>query len=130
MSDIPSELKYTPTHEWARAENDGSVVTGISDHAQAALGDLVYVELPETGRVVDAGEAVCVVESVKAASDVYAPVAGEIVEVNETLAESPEMVNQDAYGDGWLMRIKPANENFAADLLDADAYGATLEEEA
>ena len=130
MSDIPSDIKYAASHEWTRAGDDETVTVGISDHAQEALGDLVYVELPETGRTVDAGEACAVVESVKAASDVYAPIAGEIVEVNETLAESPEMVNQDAYGDGWLMRIKPADPDYANSLMDAAAYGAALEEEA
>ena len=130
MSDIPSDLKYTASHEWTRAEDDDTAIVGISDHAQEALGDLVYVELPETGRTVDAGEACAVVESVKAASDVYAPIAGEIVEVNEALADSPELVNQDAYGDGWLMRIKPADAGYANALLDAEAYGATLEEDA
>lgn len=130
MSDLPGDLMYTREHEWLRREDDGSVTVGITDHAQAALGDLVYVELPEVGQDVETGGDMAVVESVKAASDVYAPIAGEIIEVNEALADTPELVNQDAYGDGWLVRIKPAESNYADALLDADAYGATLEENA
>ena len=118
---VPSGLKYAETHEWLRAESDGTVTIGITDHAQAALGDLVYVELPQTGRKVAAGEACAVVESVKAASDVYAPLAGEIVARNDALAGSPEAVNEDAYA-AWLFRIRPDDPAALARFMDADAY--------
>jgi glycine cleavage system H protein len=124
---LPAELRYTSSHEWVRTEPDGLVTVGITDHAQAALGDLVYVELPKAGRTVKAGEAVAVVESVKAASDVYAPVAGEIVASNDGLAGAPEQVNADAYG-AWLFRIRPADAGAAGALLDAAAYQATIGE--
>jgi glycine cleavage system H protein len=127
MSNIPSDLRFASSHEWARANGDGTVTVGISDHAQGQLGDLVYVEVPETGRAVNAAEACAVVESVKAASDVYSPVAGEIVETNESLADSPELVNQDPYGDGWLFKVR--TEDDLGNLLDADAYGKTIEDE-
>lgn len=123
MSDVPHTLSYTATHEWVRREPDGSVVVGITDHAQHALGDIVYVELPAPGRQLTAGEACVVVESVKAAADVYAPLAGTVLEVNAALTCAPEQVNAGPYGDGWLMRIAPAGP---ATLLDADAYRATL----
>lgn len=122
MSKIPEELKYAKSHEWARQESDGTVSVGISDYAQAALGDLVYVELPETGRSVSAGEACAVVESVKAASDIYAPVSGEIVAVNEELAATPELINNDPYGDGWMFRIRAADLAELDALLGADGY--------
>jgi glycine cleavage system H protein len=122
---LPAELRYTASHEWIRSESDGSVTVGITDHAQGALGDLVYLELPKAGRKVKAGEAVAVVESVKAASDVYAPVAGEIVAANEAIAGTPEAVNQDAYA-AWLFRIRPDDPTEAAKLLDASAYRATI----
>jgi glycine cleavage system H protein len=125
---IPADLRYTPQHEWARAEADGTLVVGITDHAQAALGDMVYVELPAVGRKLAAGEACAVVESVKAASDVYAPVAGEIVAVNEALPGAPEKVNEDAYA-AWLFRIKPADGGAFAKLLDAKAYETVIGEE-
>lgn len=128
MSKIPAELKYTRTHEWLRQEDDGSVTVGISDHAQAALGDLVFVETPEAGRQVKAGEACAVVESVKAASDVYSPVGGEIVAGNEALAAQPELLNTDPYGEGWIMKIRPAGGAETSALLDAKAYEATLED--
>lgn len=118
---VPSGLKYAETHEWLRAENDGTVTIGITDHAQAALGDLVYVELPKVGRKVAAGEACAVVESVKAASDVYAPLAGEIVTANDALAGSPEQVNEDAYS-AWLFRIRPDDPAALAGFMDAAAY--------
>ena len=118
---VPPGLKYAQTHEWLRAESDGTVTIGITDHAQAALGDLVYVELPKAGRKVAAGEACAVVESVKAASDVYAPVAGEIVASNDTLAGSPEAVNEDAYA-AWLFRVRPSDPAALAQFMDADAY--------
>ncbi len=126
MSEIPADLHYTRSHEWIRVEADGSLTIGISDHAQTALGDLVYVEAPQVGRVVAAGEACAVVESVKAASDIYAPVAGEVIEVNEALAETPELVNQDPYGDGWLFRLHASGRPDG--LLDAAAYAASIEE--
>jgi glycine cleavage system H protein len=118
---IPKELKYTESHEWTRREADGTVSVGISDHAQEQLGDIVFVEAPKAGRKVAAGEAVGVVESVKAASDIYAPVAGEIVAGNDALADAPEKVNADAYGS-WIFRIKPANPADLDKLLDATAY--------
>jgi glycine cleavage system H protein len=122
---IPSNLRYTPAHEWARAESDGTVTIGITDHAQAQLGDLVYLELPTVGRKVAASEACAVVESVKAASDVYAPVAGEIVAVNDALTQAPEQVNQDAYA-AWFFKLKPADASAFAKLLDAKAYEAVI----
>ncbi len=128
MSKIPAELKYARTHEWLRQEDDGSVTVGISDHAQAALGDLVFVETPEAGRSVTAGEACAVVESVKAASDVYSPVGGEVIAGNEALATQPELLNSDPYGEGWIMKIRPAGDAETSTLLDAKAYEATLED--
>ncbi|NGX15875.1 glycine cleavage system protein GcvH [Wenzhouxiangella sp. XN24] len=128
MSKIPAELKYARTHEWLRPEDDGSVTLGISDHAQEALGDLVFVETPEVGRSVAPGEACAVVESVKAASDVYSPIAGEVTAVNEALATQPELLNSDPYGEGWIMKIRPASASETPELLDAKAYAATLED--
>jgi len=128
MSKIPADLKYARTHEWLRQEDDGSVTVGISDHAQAALGDLVFVETPEAGRSVTAGEACAVVESVKAASDVYSPIGGEIIAGNEVLATQPELLNTDPYGEGWIMKIRPAGDGESSKLLDAKAYQATLED--
>ena len=122
---VPGNLKYTASHEWVRSEADGTVTVGITDHAQAALGDLVFLELPAVGRKVAAEEACAVVESVKAASDIYAPVAGEVVAVNDALASAPEQVNQDAYA-AWLFRLKPADAGAVAKLLDAAAYAATV----
>lgn len=124
---VPQGLKYADTHEWLRKEGDGSVTIGITDHAQAALGDLVYVDLPNAGRTVAAGEACAVVESVKAASDVYAPLAGEIVASNDTLASSPEAVNEDAYA-AWLFRLRPTDPNALAAFMDADAYTRLIAE--
>lgn len=121
---IPEELRYTASHEWLRRESDGTVTVGITDHAQNALGDLVYLELPEVGRQVTAGEACAVVESVKAASDIYAPIAGEVIEVNEALTAAPEGVNEDAYA-AWLFRLRPS-AGASADLLDAKGYADTL----
>ena len=118
---VPANLKYAESHEWMRAESDGTVTIGITDHAQSALGDLVFIELPKVGRVVKAGEACAVVESVKAASDVYAPIAGEVVGANDALTATPESLNEDAYG-AWLFRIKPAEANALAGMLDAAAY--------
>ena len=129
MSKIPADLKYTKSHEWVKLGADGVATVGITDHAQSALGDLVYVEAPKTGRRLKAGESCAVVESVKAASDVYSPLAGEVVEGNASLAEAPEKINQDAYG-AWLMRIKPANPKDVNDLMDAKAYEKFLADEA
>ena len=126
MSQGPIELRYAKTHEWARLLADGSVEVGISEHAQAALGDLVFVEVPETGRVLAAGEGCAVVESVKAASDVYSPIAGTVIAVNLELAAAPELVNQDCYGRGWMLRLQPASTASLAGLLDAEAYGGQL----
>jgi glycine cleavage system H protein len=128
MSNIPAELKYTRTHEWLRPDDDGTFTVGISDHAQDALGDLVFVETPEVGRSVTAGEACAVVESVKAASDIYSPIDGEVIAANDALAARPELLNTDPYGEGWIMRIRPAAEAETSALLDAKAYAATLED--
>lgn len=121
----PANLKYAASHEWARLDADGTVTIGISDHAQEALGDIVFLELPAVGRVVKAGEECAVVESVKAASDIYAPVSGEVVEANQAAADTPESVNTDAYAT-WLFRIKPSSPAELDALLNADAYAATL----
>lgn len=126
---IPADLKYTPSHEWVRVEADGTVTVGITHHAQDLLGDMVFVENPATGRTLAKGEECAVVESVKAASDVYAPVAGEVVTVNAAVESSPESVNQDAYA-AWLFRLKPANPADVAELLDAAAYQKLVESEA
>ncbi|MDO4682784.1 MAG: glycine cleavage system protein GcvH [Lautropia sp.] len=125
---VPSNLKYTESHEWLRREEDGTLTVGITDHAQAELGDLVYVELPEAGRQVEAREACCVVESTKAASDVYAPVTGEIVAGNEALTDRPELVNEQPFEDGWLFRIKPDNLADFDELLSADDYQQALKD--
>ena len=130
MSKVPTELKYTKTHEWVKTLPDGSVEIGITDHAQSALGDLVFVEVPEAGRQITAGEPVAVVESVKAASDVYSPIAGEVTAANADLGSSPELINSDPYGAGWLMRVKPADAGAIGQLLSASAYEAHLKAEA
>jgi glycine cleavage system H protein len=127
MSEIPSELRYAASHEWARLEEDGTVSVGITDHAQEALGDVVYVEHPEVGQTVSAQSEAGVVESVKAASDIYAPVGGTIVAVNEVLEDAPETVNQDPYGDGWFFRIDPDDVSELEELLDAEAYAELCE---
>ncbi len=129
MSNIPSELKYASSHEWVRDEGDGTFTVGISEHAQELLGDMVFVELPEVGDEVDAGEDCAVAESVKAASDIYAPISGEIVAINEDLEDAPETVNNDAYGDGWLFRIKASDESELENLLDAEGYAHTIDED-
>ena len=129
MSEIPGDLKFLKSHEWARVEGDGKVTVGISDHAQGLLGDLVYVELPNVGDRVDAGNASAVVESVKAASDVYSPVSGTVVEVNSALADKPETINEDAYGDGWLFVVEADEPEQLNDLLDPDAYAELLEDD-
>ncbi|WKD49546.1 glycine cleavage system protein GcvH [Microbulbifer spongiae] len=127
MSEIRNELKYLPSHEWARLEEDGTITVGISDHAQDALGDVVYVETPEVGSTLAAGDEAGVVESVKAASDIYSPVSGEVVAVNETLEDAPETVNASPYDDGWFYRVKPADAGELDNMLDADAYRAESE---
>tara|TARA_B110000977_G_scaffold22671_1_gene27336 strand:- start:225 stop:614 length:390 start_codon:yes stop_codon:yes gene_type:complete len=129
MSDLPVELKYASSHEWVRLEGDGTAVIGITDHAQAALGDVVYVELPEEGADIDAGAEVAVVESVKAASDIYSPVTGAVIEINPVLEEQPEAINQSPYVDGWLFRVKLSNHNELDDMLDRDEYLLSIEED-
>ncbi|MGB0954839.1 MAG: glycine cleavage system protein GcvH [Panacagrimonas sp.] len=126
MSNTPEQLKYAKSHEWVRVEDDGTVTIGITDHAQNALGDLVFVEQPEAGRSLTAEEPCAVVESVKAASDVYAPVAGEVLAINEKLADAPELVNQDPYGQGWLWKMRLANVAELETLLDASDYQTSL----
>ena len=125
----PTDLRYTASHEWVRVEADGTLTIGITDHAQEALGDVVFLELPEAGRSVAKEEAIAVVESVKAASDIYSPVSGEILAVNEELEGSPELVNSDPYGAGWLFRIKLDDAGELANLLDADGYQNVVDEE-
>jgi len=127
MSNIPADLKYVASHEWIRTEADGTVTIGITDFAQAQLGDVVFVELPETGRDVEAEQEVAVVESVKAASDIYAPLAGKIIAINDGLADNPELVNEDPYGKAWFFKMEPANAGDLDNLLDADAYAAACE---
>lgn len=129
MSNVPNELKYASSHEWIRNEGDGVYTVGITEHAQELLGDMVFVELPEVGDNVSAGDDVAVAESVKAASDIYAPIAGEILSVNEELEDSPELVNSDPYGDGWLFKIKADDESELESLLDAEGYSASIEED-
>jgi glycine cleavage system H protein len=124
---IPTDLKYTKSHEWVRLEADGTLTVGITDHAQEALGDIVFLELPEAGRKVKAGEECAVVESVKAASDIYAPVGGEVVAANQAAVDAPESVNQDAYA-AWLFKIKPADPAEIGGLLDAAAYAKVADE--
>lgn len=127
MSEAPNDLRYTKSHEWARVNDDGTVTVGITDHAQEQLGDMVYVEVPEVDHELEAEDACAVVESVKAASDVYAPVAGTVVEANEDLADSPELVNQDPYGAGWIMKLRPVDIAALEELMDAEAYTAFVE---
>ena len=129
MSEAPSELRYTKSHEWIRSMDDGHIEVGITNHAQEMLGDMVFIELPEVGSTVSAGDDCAVVESVKAASDIYAPVGGEIVEVNSLLEDKPELVNADAYGDGWLFRVKNDDEGELGEHLDAEAYQELIEAE-
>lgn len=129
MSEIRSELKYLPSHEWARVEEDGTVTVGITDHAQDSLGDVVYVETPEVGSDVAAGEEAGVVESVKAASDIYSPVSGKVIAVNESLEDEPEQVNSSPYDDGWFFKVKPSDISELDDALDAEGYKAAIENE-
>jgi glycine cleavage system H protein len=128
MSSVPKTLKYSKTHEWIR-QDDEFITIGITDHAQTMLGDLVYVELPETENNIDAGQEIAVVESVKAAADVYCPISGEVIEINEQLLEHPQLINQDPYGKGWLMRIRPF-ENDLSNLLTPDQYSKVVASEA
>ncbi len=128
MSNVPQELKYTKSHEWISVEVDGSVRVGISDHAQEALGDLVFVELPAVGESINRGDACAVVESVKAASDIYSPVSGEVIAVNEDLEDEPGVINSDPFGDGWLFEIRLGDVSELGSLLDAKAYEASLED--
>jgi glycine cleavage system H protein len=127
MSQLPADLRYTKSHEWLRKLPDGTVEVGITDHAQQALGDLVFVDVPEAGRQLSAGDACAVVESVKAASDVYSPLAGEVTAGNPKLATEPELINRDPYGEGWILRLKPAAGGAATDTLDAAGYQAVSE---
>lgn len=129
MSKTPSDLKYASTHEWARLEEDGTVTVGITDHAQDALGDVVFVELPEVGTVLDAGEEAGVVESVKAASDVYAPVGGEVIAINSRLEDDPETVNADPYQDGWFYSLQPTDASELEALLSAEDYQQQCDED-
>ena len=129
MSEVPSDLRYTEDHEWLRPMEDGTFLVGVTDHAQGALGDLVFVEVPELGRKLSAGDACAVVESVKAASDVYCPVAAEIIEVNESLEDSPELLNSDPYGEGWLMRIQPDDSAEIDRLMSPADYEQFLEDQ-
>ena len=129
MSHIPEELRYNDSHEWVRQEEDGTVTVGITDHAQAQLGDLVYVELPEPGASLQANESLGVVESVKAASDIFSPIGGRVVAVNTALADAPEQVNADPYGDGWLVRLAPEDPGEIGALLDSEGYQAMLDSE-
>ncbi len=130
MSDLPQDLNYTKAHEWIRIdENTGEATIGITDHAQESLGDLVFVELPEVGKIFLAGDDCAVVESVKAASDIYAPLSGEVLAVNEALSDTPEVINDDPYGDGWMFKLNMDEESERANLLDAAAYTAFIESE-
>ncbi|MCS3423728.1 glycine cleavage system H protein [Rahnella sp. BIGb0603] len=128
MSNVPADLKYASSHEWVRSEGNGIYTVGITEHAQELLGDMVFVDLPEVGREVAAGEDCAVAESVKAASDIYSPVSGEIVAVNGELEGSPELVNSEPYGAGFLFQIKASDESELANLLDAEAYAASVDE--
>ena len=129
MSNIPAELRYAATHEWVRPEGNGVYTVGITEHAQELLGDMVFLDLPDVGDEVAMGDDVAVAESVKAASDVYAPITGEVLEVNEDLEDSPELVNSDPYGDGWLFKVKAEDEGEVESLLDADGYAESIEDE-
>lgn len=130
MSEIPTELKYVASHEWVRVEDDGTVTVGVTHHAQDLLGDVVFVELPDVGAQLAAGDDAGVVESVKAASDIYSPLSGEVVAINEDLEDSPELVNSDPFGDGWFFRLKVSDTAELDELLDADGYSELCESEA
>ena len=128
MSEIPTDLRYTASHEWVRLNDDGTVTIGITDHAQEALGDIVFVELPEVDSELAQGDASCVVESVKAASDIYMPISGEVVDTNQGLVDEPEMINSSAYDDGWIFKIKPVDEDDIEHLMDASSYESECDE--
>ena len=128
MSNLPEELKYAETHEWAREDEKGNIIVGITDHAQESLGDLVFVELPEVGDEIEVGSAIAVVESVKAASDIYAPVSGEIIAINELLEDEPQLINSGPYDEGWLFEIQPSNISELEDLMSAAEYQTSIEE--
>ncbi|WP_196139856.1 glycine cleavage system protein GcvH [Aliikangiella sp. G2MR2-5] len=128
MSNVPSDLKYVTSHEWIRQEDDGTVTVGITDHAQELLGDVVYVELPEVDSEVAVEDEIAVVESVKAASDIYAPLSGTIIEVNEALEDAPETVNASPYDDGWMFKMKPSEPSELDNLIDAEAYTSEIDE--
>ena len=128
MSDIPEDLRYLPSHEWVQKNLDETLTIGITDHAQASLGDVVYVELPEVGDQISAREESAVVESVKAASDIFAPVSGEVIEINEALEDQPELINDSPYVDGWFFRVRPDDISELDDTLDAEGYAAEIEE--
>jgi|SRR3990172_6738181 len=130
MSAIPDNLSYTKTHEWAKLNDDGTVTVGITDHAQDLLGDVVFVDVPHAGKRLKAGEPCAVIESVKAAADVYSPLSGEVVESNSALADGPEQVNKSPYGDGWLLRLRPDNGSELSNLLDPGAYSAFIASDA
>ncbi|MCW8936043.1 MAG: glycine cleavage system protein GcvH [Gammaproteobacteria bacterium] len=129
MSEIPTDLRYTASHEWARLNDDGTITIGISGHAQEALGDIVFVELPEVDAELSQGDASCVVESVKAASDIYMPITGVVVDTNQALVDEPEMINSSPYDDGWIFKIKPADEDDIEQLMDASTYETECEDE-
>jgi glycine cleavage system H protein len=129
MSDVPADLRYTKSHEWVKDNGDGTVTVGITDHAQEALGDIVFVEIPDNGREVDAEEACAVVESVKAALDIYAPLAGEVIESNELLNDTPDAINNSPYDEGWIFRLAPNDMTALSSLLDAAAYQQVVEDE-
>jgi len=128
MSEVPTDLRYTSSHEWVRLEEDGTITVGITDHAQDALGDLVFIELPEVGSDLAQGEACCVIESVKAASDIYMPITGEVLDTNQVLVDEPEIVNSSPYDDGWIFKIKPNDEDDIEQLMDASSYESELED--
>jgi glycine cleavage system H protein len=129
MSKVPKELQYTQTHEWVLVEDDGTILVGITEHAQSQLGELVLVELPDLGAKVSASDEVGMIESVKVTSEIYSPVSGKIIEINENLEEAPRLINTDPYGDGWLFRIDPVDPDELSDLLDAQAYSEYMEED-
>lgn len=129
MSKVPNNLKYTKSHEWVEVLQDGTIRVGVTDHAQTLLGDMVYVELPQPGKTFSANQECAVVESVKAASDVYSPIAGQVVEVNNALTDAPELINSDPYGEGWILRLKPRAATDVNTLLAPDAYAKVAEEE-
>ncbi len=129
MSNTPNELFYTQSHEWVRIEDDGNVTVGISDHAQALLGDMVFIELPEIDSELDVGQDCAVIESVKAASDIYSPITGTVIAINEALEDAPETINSDAYGEGWIFKLQPASLSDVKELMPAEEYSALIAED-